>query len=277
MKQRIITGIILAAMFIPVLFLSGTVVFNIVIALLSAIGVYEILACTGRKHPAISVPAIIYAISGPLLARTRFASAYGVLLGVTIIFLFYLVFIHVFRSDKISTEDISVVFMTSVYVTVAFTSIIRIRDIENIGHYLYILIFIGAWVTDTAAYFCGRFFGKHKLLPKISPKKTVEGSIGGIVFCSAFFVLYISIIAQRANITPNYLFVAVLGAFISVISQLGDLAASAIKRDYDIKDYGNIFPGHGGVLDRFDSIIAVSPFLFILLSNPNVFNFFGIA
>lgn len=264
------------AVCVPILLLSGTAVLVVAAAICSVIAVHEMLSCTGQiKKLLISVPALIYSAAGPLLARTRFATSYGVLLSITLVFLFYLLFVHVFRPDSISTSDTAVVFMTSVYITVSFTSIIRIRDVAGFGKYLFLLIFIGACATDIFAYFGGRFFGKHKLCPKVSPKKTVEGSVCGIIFCSLFFVLYFMIIARFTDFRPNYVMIAAIGAFISVISQLGDLAASAIKRDYGVKDYGKLFPGHGGVMDRFDSILAVAPFLFILAGNPEFISIFN--
>ena len=189
--------------------------------------------------------------------------------------MFLLLFVHVFESERINTSDISTVFMTTVYITVAFTSIIKLRDVSGIGGYIYLYIFIGAWVTDTFAYFCGRFFGKHKLIPKVSPKKTVEGAIGGVIFCALAYVLYSLILEKSYGLAPNYLQIFLIGAVISVVSQLGDLAASAIKRNYGIKDFGSLFPGHGGVLDRFDSILAVTPVLFMLIGNTGVINIFN--
>ena len=277
MRQRIISAFIMLAIFIPVIIFSGTVLFVIAGAICSAVAVYEMLACTGqKKNLFLSVPAILYSACGPLLARTRFSTSYGVFLTITVIFLFYLMFVHIFLTKKINTKDISVVFMTSVYITVAFTSIIKLRDIPQGGQYLYLFIIIGACITDMFAYFGGRLFGKHKLCPDVSPKKTVEGAVSGIIFCAIFFVLYAFLLSKFANLTPNYPVVLIMGAVISVISQFGDLAASAIKRDYGVKDYGKLFPGHGGIMDRFDSIIAVSPFLFILMGNPEFLNVFNI-
>ena len=274
MKQRIITAIIMLAVFVPVLLFSHTVVFTIVASAMSVLAVYEMLSCTGQiKHYALSIPALIYACSGPIIASTRFANSYGILFAITIIFLFYLLYIHVFMTDKIKTKDIALVFMSALYITTAITCIVLLRN-ADFGKYIYLFIFIGACVTDTFAYFGGSLFGKHKLCPKVSPKKTIEGAICGVIFCTISFVLYTVLVSKIENIQPHYVMIAIIGAFISVISQLGDLAASAIKRDFGIKDYGNIFPGHGGILDRFDSILAVAPFLFILTGNPDFINIF---
>ncbi|MBQ5801294.1 MAG: phosphatidate cytidylyltransferase, partial [Clostridia bacterium] len=123
------------------------------------------------------------------------------------------------------------------------------------------LVFVGAWVTDTFAYFTGFFFGRHKLIPEVSPKKTIEGAIGGTLFATVGFAV-VGIIYGYS--TRNIIILAVIGIFASIVSQLGDLSASLVKRHHGIKDYGSLFPGHGGVLDRFDSILAVSAFLYVV-------------
>ena len=277
MLQRIVTAIVLLAIFIPIIILSYPypLVFVIAASIMSTIAVYEVTACTGqKKNLVLTIPAMLYAAAGPLLAASPIGTSYGILLSITLVFLFYLLFAHVFGFGKINTRDMALVFTTSVYVTVSFTCIVLLRNAKELGDYVYMFIFIGAWVTDVFAYFGGRFFGKHKLCPNVSPKKTIEGAISGVIFCSLFFVLYAMIIGKLENIVPNYAIIAVIGAFISVISQLGDLAASAIKRDYGVKDYGKIFPGHGGVLDRFDSILAVAPFLYMLMENPDFITVF---
>lgn len=274
MKQRVITGIIMLAIFLPIMIFSHTIVFVIAASVMSAMVVYEMLSCAGlHKNYVISIPALLYACSGPLIANTRFANSYGMLFSITLLFLFYLLYIHVFFTDKIKTKDIALVLLCAIYITSSFTCIVLLRNAE-FGEYLYLLIFIGACVTDTFAYFGGRLFGKHKLCPKVSPKKTVEGAISGVVFCSLAFVLYALLVSKLEGIKPHYLTIAAIGAFISVISQFGDLAASAIKRDFGVKDFGKIFPGHGGILDRFDSILAVAPLLFMLTGNPEFFKIF---
>jgi phosphatidate cytidylyltransferase len=136
--------------------------------------------------------------------------------------------------------------------------ILYIRDFNDDGQFIYLLIFIGAWITDIFAYFTGFFFGKHKLIEDVSPKKTIEGSIGGIAFCALSFVAFGIIADIFFDKDANLVFLAISGVFISIIAQIGDLIMSVIKRQYGIKDYGKIFPGHGGMLDRFDSILSVT-------------------
>ena len=125
-------------------------------------------------------------------------------------------------------------------------------------------------MTDIFAYFCGLAFGKHKLIPDVSPKKTVEGSIGGIIFCAIGYIVYGIIVSRVFDVEMNIFALGIFGLIISVVAQIGDLSASLIKREFGVKDYGSLFPGHGGVLDRFDSVIAVSCVLMILVYSYNI-------
>jgi phosphatidate cytidylyltransferase len=133
------------------------------------------------------------------------------------------------------------------------------------GEYYWYFIFIGAWATDIFAYFSGMLFGKHKLIPAVSPKKTVEGAIGGTLFCIIFFVGFGAIINYFTQYNISLITLVIAGLLSALVAQIGDLAMSVIKRTYGIKDYGTIFPGHGGVLDRFDSILAVAVVLAFFL------------
>jgi phosphatidate cytidylyltransferase len=129
------------------------------------------------------------------------------------------------------------------------------------GVYIFALVFVAAWMCDIFAYFTGRLLGKHKLAPHLSPKKTVEGSIGGIIFSILGCMLYGFVVNKVKGLSANYLVLALLGLVLSIISQIGDLWASLIKREHGVKDYSRMLPGHGGVMDRFDSILAISTVL----------------
>lgn len=151
------------------------------------------------------------------------------------------------------------IFYGYIYITIFFRFIFYTAQFDN--NYVVWLIFIIAWSTDTFAYFIGLLFGKNKLAPIISPKKTIEGAIGGIAGCAvSTFVFSIIFIPEMANISILF------GIFGSIISQLGDLNASMIKRNNEIKDFGNIIPGHGGILDRFDSILFTAPYVYAAYS-----------
>ena len=186
----------------------------------------------------------------------------------------YVFGVAVFGNKTVSITDAGLLFASSLYIIAAFSSIIYIHDYVAYGNHIYLLTFICAWVTDIFAYFTGRFFGKHKLIPAVSPKKTVEGAIGGVVFCVISTVLFGFIIEKFFNeygiTSANYLMLAISGVFISVVSQTGDLIMSVIKRHYGIKDYGKLFPGHGGILDRFDSVLAVALILAFICTYFNL-------
>ena len=170
-------------------------------------------------------------------------------------------------------DDVFATFTTVFYIIASFGALVLLRD-RDFGLYLLILTLYGPWISDVFAYFCGRLFGRHKLIPDVSPKKTVEGSVGGIVFCMIAMVIFglvCDILYPQYNIN---LWVFALGGLIaSVVAQIGDLLMSVIKRTYGIKDYGKLFPGHGGMLDRFDSVLAVAVVLAVFCS---FFDFFEV-
>ena len=270
MKQRIITGAVLGLLLIGVFLLSHTFIYPIIIGLMCITGTYEMLCCTGiRKNAYLTVPALIAGIVSPVFA---YFYGYGAMLTVIMCYISVLLAESVFFDEKVKVTNVCEVFLTTLYVILCFTALLRLRYIPDTGKYIFILVFIAAWITDTFAYFSGFFFGRHKLIPKISPKKTVEGAIGGVIFCVIAFIIYAIILEKTQDVNVNYVLFAFVGLIMSVISQIGDLIASAIKRNYGIKDYGNIFPGHGGILDRFDSIMILSPFLLFVVENLNLFN-----
>jgi phosphatidate cytidylyltransferase len=145
-----------------------------------------------------------------------------------------------------------------------FTSLVRIHVVDGTGRFFVLIPFIIAFISDSGAYFAGLYFGSRKLAPAISPKKTVEGAIGGVAFCIAASYLYAGLVSFLFQLQVNYIAVAVFAILGSSISVLGDLTASLIKRYYKIKDYGNLIPGHGGIMDRFDSIWFVAPLVYFL-------------
>lgn len=273
MKTRIITATCAIAIFVPVCIFSHTIAFPIVFALICGIGVYEMAKCLGmHKNFGLTIPLYIVGLGLPMISFFDATKPYFYIIGLASAFLLliYCLAFVMFRLNKDKITDVMSLYALSMYVILCFTSVVNIRYMDN-GNYYYLLIFIGAWVSDTFAYFVGRFLGKHKLIPAISPKKTVEGAIGGIVFTMGAFALYGFILRSAFSFEMSYVELIIMGAVVAVVSQIGDLVASAVKRQYEIKDYGFLFPGHGGVLDRFDSVMLVSPFLFILLSVLNLF------
>lgn len=282
MKTRVITAIAILAVVIPIAIFSHTAVYPIAMAVFAVMAVFEMLRVIGvEKRYAISVPAYLMAVTLPLLHFfVGMEQKDYILLLASVIFayLLYLSGVAVFVNGRIAPKTVEEnrpytlsvitvgeVFMTVTYIVVSFTALSLVRYVEN-GGVIFVLVFVAAWVCDTAAYFVGFLIGKHKLIPAISPKKTVEGAIGGIVFATLAFLLYGFGVELFTDLTANYLVLAISGAILAVISQIGDLIASLIKREHGVKDYSNLLPGHGGIMDRFDSILAVStPLIFISL------------
>ena len=279
MKTRILTAIVAIAVLLPVLIFSGTPALPIALALCAFVAIYEMSACIGLKRAyALTAPLYLLALGLPFLIR--YANGIDqirqvILAAVSVISLYFFA-VLTFSHGKYKLADVAVLFMTAFYILAGFNSIMILRDYELGGKYVYLTVFLGAWVTDTFAYFCGMLLGrggKHKLIPDVSPKKTVEGSIGGIVFCMLSMVIFGLIINAISDFHANYLMLVVGGFLASIVSQIGDLCMSVIKRTYGIKDYGKLFPGHGGMLDRFDSVIAVS---IVLAVFGSFFNFFEV-
>ena len=275
MLKRIITAVVAIAVFLPVLYFSETIVFPIVMALLSLIGCFEMLRCTELfKKYALSVPVLGLSLALPLLPYWYdSAKVEHVCLMALIVLALYLFTIMTFSRGKITLANVGSAYLSCFYIFVAFMALSLLRYRVAAGEYVSLICFVGAWVTDTFAYFSGFLFGKHKLIPDVSPKKTIEGSIGGTLFCILAMVGYgwIVQLVSKGSVTANYLTLAVSGLFIAVVAQVGDLLMSAIKRTYGIKDYGKLFPGHGGVLDRFDSVLAVALVLIVISSVSNLF------
>lgn len=276
MKVRVITGIVAALVFIPFLIFSDTYLFVFMAVALSCIGEYEMLGCIGtRKKPMLSVPTFLVAVAVPLMTRLTATRANFLRYTFYIYFayIFVLLAASVFGGTRFTIDEAIATALTTIYITFAFSSIVLLRDM-NYGEYLYILAILTPWMCDIFAYFFGVSFGKHKLIPEVSPKKTVEGAIAGVVFGTIAVVLYGFVIGRMSGAEPRYLILTAVGIVLSLVSQCGDLIMSVIKRRYGVKDYGFILPGHGGILDRFDSIIATAPLLFIICSVSPMFELF---
>ena len=280
MLKRIITAVICIAIFVPVLIFSDTWVFSLVLGILALLAVYEMAGCISvRRKYLLAITSYLFTAIVIFLMTTffmEFNNFIPTLFAIGYAYLFLIFVFTMFSCGNIKFSQAAELVSATCYIIIGFLSIILLRKWPDTGKYLYLLIFIGAWMTDTGAYFVGVLFGKHKLLPAVSPKKTVEGAIGGVFGCIVGYVLYGLILDKGFSVSVNYLSLTILAVVIAVVSQLGDLIASYIKRECGIKDYGFIFPGRGGVMDRFDSIIAVAPVLYgITLLLPSHLHFFG--
>ena len=270
MKTRIITGIGIAAVGIPILLLSDYIVYPIVLSILAAIAVWELLGITGfRKSISVYLPSYLIVMALPIISFkvSSVKGALAMIIGIAaslFAYMLYLIGFSVVKRGAVKLADVSLFYVYYSYICLAFTSFSLLRYIPN-GVYYYILIIIASWMCDIFAYFVGFLIGEHKLIPEVSPKKTIEGAIGGVFFAAIGFLIFGIVISYIDGAPkPDFIVLFVFGVVLSIISQIGDLSASLIKREKGIKDFGKIFPGHGGVLDRFDSMLPVAPVLLAL-------------
>lgn len=261
---------------LPVLIFADYVVLPIAAGICAVIALYEMFRCIGVERAyVITVPFYLLALALPLLVDFNLGDHITLMFCAAAFSLLYLFVVLVFSKGKYTLAQTGISLFTALYIIFGFCGIVAVHDHAEGGEYVYLMAFIGAWITDIFAYFCGMLFGrggKHKLIPEISPKKTVEGAIGGVVFCILATVAFGFIVeAVEPSFQANFWALSIGGFLISVVAQIGDLAMSAVKRTYGIKDYGKLFPGHGGMLDRFDSVIAVSVVLYALSTFVNFF------
>lgn len=258
-KTRLISGIVLVIIAFITIYTGGPLLW-ITLCGISLIGLNEL-------YKVIKIDKTLPGIAGYLATLVYYLLLLGgisidpmlFVIAVLVVFMF----IYVFAFPKYVFEQISGGFLGVFYVSVMLSFIYQTRMRAD-GLVLVPLVFLCSWGCDTCAYCAGVLFGKHKMAPKLSPKKSIEGGIGGLVGAALLGALYALAVNHRAgqNVTPvEYAVICLIGGMISMV---GDLAASAIKRNYQIKDYGTLIPGHGGILDRFDSVIFTAPAIYYL-------------
>lgn len=252
MKQRVITAIIALIILVP-LIIYGNWPFILMTYLLASVALFELTRMYNEKK------AIIYLIlSLPFLWLLLYPLPLFIpSIKIMLLFAIILFILSVLRKNKFTFQDGSFLFMATFYIAMAFYFLIEVRFL-GLNYFLFVLFLI--WATDTGAYFVGKSMGNRKLWPEISPNKTIAGAIGGICIAIIVAVIYQLIYPFDLSLAM----IILIAVLISVFGQLGDLVASAIKRQYDIKDYGKLFPGHGGVLDRLDSLLFVMLLLYLL-------------
>lgn len=267
MKERIFSGAILLLFLAAVVLFNNSmpIAFNAALALIAALAIYELIkALNMQKKWHVTVPSLLTAVA----ALFVFDSFY--------LFAIYTLYAAVMFAGLIAThrqtnfKDIAVVLSMVFMIPLAMRTLIDLRSLsQNHGMFYVLIAIFAAWASDVGAYFTGTFLGKHKLSPNISPKKTVEGLIGGILFnigIALFCGFIFTNIWYKGNVVARYEVLALIGLVGSLTSVLGDLSFSLIKRSCHIKDFGQVIPGHGGILDRFDSVIFTAPFIYILVS-----------
>ncbi len=260
MKTRIISALVAGVLLAGILALHNTIVFNIALSLISIIMIYELFKCLGcEKEYVYMFTCMVYVSALPIMANFNIDLVWYLLAGILVFSISSGVAIICHKT--VDLEKYFLLTLETILVGCAMLALAYIENLEN-GLLLVILTFCGAWFSDTGAYFVGTLCGKHKLCPEISPKKTIEGLFGGLITNAVLFPLYALIFIDGANLIAY----SIIGIVCSILGLFGDLMASLIKRKYGIKDYGNIMPGHGGAMDRFDSILFVAPFMAIILT-----------
>ena len=259
-KQRLISGIILVLIAAFGLYMGGIVTFAMTL-IVALIGYSEILRIYHIEKSSLAVigytGTILYYVA-LLFDLDQWTTA------IIILFLIFLLGCYVVRFPKYKVDQMMAGFFGFVYVAVMMSFIYQIRELQNGGEFV-VLLFLAAWGNDTLAYCTGMLIGKHKMSPKLSPKKSVEGAVGGVIGSMLLTLLYTGIFRSAMQITTEeMLILSAISGIGALISMIGDLMASAIKRNYDIKDYGKLIPGHGGILDRFDSVIVTAPIIYYL-------------
>ena len=279
MLTRILTAAVALAILIPVMVFGGVWGACALFTLICAFSTYEMLGCCGlKKHLAFSIPFIFFSAVIPVaqtLTRAFDASSIPAKIGGVALALSYtvsmlwVIFVAVIRYNKIESDRLFMFYGLFIYITFGFSAFLRLRFIENaayaanLGLKIVSYVLIVSWATDAFAYFSGMAFGKRKLCPAISPKKTVAGAIGGTLLGAAAGAVFILIACGFSSVSVC---LAAFAPLLSVVCQFGDLGASVIKRKFGVKDYGWIFPGHGGVLDRFDSVLPASLIVFAVMA-----------
>ncbi len=266
MIKRVVTGTIFVIVLVVIVMLNIPIVDTISIFILSIMGIYEYnKAFKNKGYNPVSI--ISYASCLPILLIGNFIDyEYKlVILRMCIPTILIATFVYIIVTGlKHSIIDVAITVMSALYIPFLFSFLKLIVSMDN-GRLLIWYVFLGAFACDTFAYLVGSKFGKKKLCPSISPKKTVEGSIAGIIgtVISYILITYIGNVYFAFNFNIIYMIIA--GIFVSIASQFGDFSASIIKRHCEIKDFSDLMPGHGGILDRFDSVLFVAPVVYMFL------------
>lgn len=264
MKTRVITAAVLLPILLVIVLALPKWITAVLVAACAAVAAYELLHRTHLiRHGRMVVYSMVAACAVPIWCYFGSNHAWGLVLLLAFV---SALFGEMMRNHiKISFEQVAVCLVAGLLVPYLFSALVRIH-ITEYGRYMILIPFMLAFLPDSGAYFAGYFFGAHKLAPVISPKKTVEGAIGGVLTALLGMAIYGAVMAIGFSFQVQFAYAMVYGVVVSLGDIFGDLMFSVIKRQTGIKDYGNLFPGHGGVLDRFDSMIIVAPLTEALLA-----------
>ena len=266
MKARILVALVLTPLFLVDMLFLPPVCLAVTVSVIVAMASYELLRATKVAH---NNSMYAYTAVAAALIPVGHWAGYGSIVtrGVAICLMAALFFpaIRRFNSEgEIRYEHIMVCLFGGLLVPTCLSALVQLKGMEN-GNYLVLLPVICAFLTDVGAYFAGVFLGKHRGITKVSPNKSLEGYIGGILSGCIFMLIYALVLKNVMNVTVSFPIMAVYGLLGSAITELGDLSFSLIKRQCGVKDYGNLMPGHGGMMDRFDSMSFAAPLLLVLV------------
>lgn len=274
MKQRIITAVIGIIVGVTVIALNGTVIYPVFVALIAVLSVHEILTVCGcgyGKFPVHYIFCMAFAASMPILTYYHVPDIWRLFAASVIVFFMFAGYVA--DRKKLSFDKLAVMVTVSCLLSLSVTCLVSLRNMSEVHGICYVVMaLMAAWVPDAGAYFVGTAIGKHKMCPDISPKKTIEGAVGGIIVTGIVFAgvgFCYRLILQKTSgtqISVNYPAIMAMAVAAAFISMVGDLTASLLKREYGIKDFGKLLPGHGGVVDRFDSVYFVLPYMMLVLN-----------
>lgn len=279
MAKRIISAAIAIPIGLGIILLQNDIILTIAMAAFAVVATYEILVATKYlENTPITVVSILYVAVVPFLFNVNELRHH--VIGISFSFLVALFIILIFNHEKVTFEEVSTVAVISILIPLSFGSVAFIQskfnDVSYSGNtsngtFYIIFMLIATWIGDAGAYFIGTFFGKHKMAPEISPKKSWEGFFGGIVTSAVFgvilgfgYMFWDKLVNGEATLTVNVLYLVAVAVVCSGLGVIGDFSASILKRQFDVKDFGNFMPGHGGVMDRFDSLLFAAPFVYLL-------------
>lgn len=275
MITRVISAVVGIVIAIGILFLSATPVYNLAVSAISVIMIYELLsACKCIQYKFHSAICFVFAVVMPFLVELE-GMEIKYLVASLCIFMMFIGYIA--NHKNITFEKFCCMLASTLLSTLSMCCLVSLKNLDDVHGVCYIVLCLaGAWLGDSGAYFVGTFLGKHKLCPEISPKKTVEGAIGGVLTVGLVFAVYAFFYQlvqgyRGYSFEVNYLYLVLMGIICGVLGIVGDLSASLIKRQFGIKDFGNIMPGHGGIMDRFDSVLFVAPFMMFTISHITLF------
>lgn len=275
MKARVLFGVVGFVFVLLALYVFPSIVLEIAVAALCVLATYEVLGSTKLVHNRLELLLCLLVALGLAIGHFDILplDLQDVVQGLIFVLLIGSFAIELKFHDSMNVSQVSWGFFGALLVPYLMLSLLRIYQMDfrpigqtdlRAGQFLVLLPLLAAWGADTCALFAGMFFGKHKLAPVVSPKKTVEGAIGGVIGGAVLVLLVALLMNATLGLKMPLWSAVVLGAVGAVLGEIGDLSFSVIKRQTGIKDYGHIFPGHGGVLDRFDSVLFVAPFAEIL-------------